>query len=116
MNFLDTPNVIKQVKVTEETSIYMQRLTYEMECYKSIVTTIITSTGEFTYNKKLYEYHMKKVREINIEHRLAMNELLNEYGKEFANRTDISTSLDFNSNILQFIVNQGGHTSCQIGK
>lgn len=106
--------VLKEVKITEELKTYIQMLNYEIEGYKGIMETIIKGQGNFSYNKDIYDYHIEKFQEKNIQYRIAMNELVTTYGSELENKSNLYPSIDFVSNVLQFIeVGKGGTCSCQ---
>ena len=104
--------VLKEVQISEELTLYIQKLNFEVEGYKSIICTIIKSRGDFIYNKDIYNYHMEKFREINIEYRVALEELIREYADELKSINGISATVNFLTNVVN-ITQPIGEVSCE---
>ena len=80
----------------------MQRLSFELEGYKSIMNTIIGNSN-FLYTKEMYDYHIEKFKEINKEYRVAINELLVEYGGDLPNQDSLDVKIYFNINTVHIL-------------
>lgn len=91
----DNKIVLKKVEIDEEVCLYIQRLDYEMRGYEAVNKAIILGTGEFSYNKELYDYHMAKYQEARAEFNLAISGLTETYAPELMDEPNLQTTVNF---------------------
>ena len=90
-----------------------------LDLFKLLLTMIDYGTNDkhtyynnSIYNKDIYNYHMEKFREINIEYRVALEELIREYADELKSINGISATVNFLTNVVN-ITQPIGEVSCE---
>lgn len=105
--------ILKEVDLPEDLCSYIQKLNYEMEGYKAINKTLLIQTGEYTYSRDLYSFHMQKFQEANFAYQVGMTTITEMFAPEFLEDTTISISINFVTGKATFSTKSESH-GCKI--
>jgi hypothetical protein len=102
-----------EVSISPQLSIYIQRINYEFEGMKSLLTTIISSQN-YVYTTDLYERYKNEYLNKHNELKLIMAELIEEYfPSEWSDDRDkVIMHVDFVKECLVFTLNKEGCKTC----
>jgi hypothetical protein len=106
----------KVVTITEEMANYFLRLEYEISGYKVLITAITDNRyDDLVYDDHHLETVMNGYRAINLEYRLAIDELIKMHCTEEERAGAQSVSVTVNSDRCEaaFKFNKNGSCSCE---
>lgn len=94
--------IIKDVTIPEELCSYVQRLQYELDGYRVLMTSILRC-GEFRYNEDVYGLFLNEFQKTNMQLRVLLEEIKTEYCPEPKDSFhNIDISILFRENLARF--------------
>ncbi len=105
--------IVKQIRILEQESDYLQRLSYVLEGYKSLLVSI-NRDADFSYNMDVYNNVMSQYHEANLEYRVAVDEIVKKYFGEL-DHGGISVEVVFHNHTARAI-KEDNHGKCSKGR